>query len=99
MIRCLGPPPPINNITPFSVGGRNAKASPTAATFEAIYGHSLDTVLHGTGEETFDAVKMLKSADPAKYKPAPGVSYPRGRFGDSMRPLAQLVKANLAVQV
>jgi uncharacterized protein (DUF1501 family) len=42
---------------------------------------------------------MLKSADPAKYKPAPGADYPRGRFGDSLRQLAQLIKANLGVQV
>ena len=89
----------INNINDFSVGGRNPKASPVANTFEAMYDHSLDTVLHGTGEETFDAVKMLKSADPSKYKPAPGADYPKGHFGDSMRQLAQLIKANLGVQV
>ncbi len=89
----------INNINDFSVGGRNQKASPVANTFEAMYDHSLDTDLHGTGEETFDAVKMLKSADPSKYKPAPGADYPKGRFGDSMRQLAQLIKANLGVQV
>ena len=64
-----------------------------------MYDHSLDTVMHGTGEETFDAVKMLKSADPSKYKPAPGADYPKGRFGDSLRQLAQLIKANLGVQV
>ncbi len=29
-------------------------------------------MLHGTGKETFDAVKMLKAADPARYTPAPG---------------------------
>jgi uncharacterized protein (DUF1501 family) len=89
----------MNNINDFSVGGRNAKASPAATAFEAMYDHSADTVLHGTGEETFDAVKMLKAADPAKYKPAPGADYPKGRFGDSLRQLAQLIKANLGVQV
>jgi len=89
----------INNINDFSVGGRNPKASPVANTFEAMYDHSLDTVMHGTGEETFDAVKMLRSADPSKYKPAPGVDYPKGHFGDSMRQLAQLIKADLGVQV
>jgi uncharacterized protein (DUF1501 family) len=56
-------------------------------------------VLHGTGQETFDAVKMLKSADPSKYKPAVGADYPKGRFGDSLKQLAQLIKANLGVQV
>ncbi|MGA8270954.1 MAG: DUF1501 domain-containing protein [Candidatus Sulfotelmatobacter sp.] len=89
----------LNNINDFSVGGRNPKPSPAATAFEAMYDHSSDTVLHGTGEETFDAVKMLKSADPSKYKPAPGVDYPKGRFGDSLRQLAQLIKANLGVKV
>jgi uncharacterized protein (DUF1501 family) len=59
----------------------------------------VDTVLHGTGAETFDAVKMLRSADPAKYTPAAGANYPRGRFGDSLRQVAQLLKANLGVEV
>src|SRR5579872_4158441 len=89
----------MNNINAFSVGGRNPRGSPLANTFEAMYDHSLDTVLHGTGEETFDAVKMLRSADTSKYKPAAGVDYPRGRFGDGLQQLAQLIKANLGVQV
>ena len=89
----------LNSINDFTIGGRSQKASPVANTFEAMYDHSLDAMLHGSGEKTFDAVKMLKSADPAKYKPAPGAAYPRGRFGDSLRQLAQLIKANLGVQV
>ena len=89
----------VNNINDFGVGGRNPNAAPIANTFEAMYDHSVDSVLHGTGEETFDAVKMLKSADPAKYQPAAGADYPRGRFGDSLKQLAQLIKANLGVQV
>jgi uncharacterized protein (DUF1501 family) len=89
----------VNNINDFGVGGRNPNATPIANTFEAMYDQSVDSVLHGTGQETFDAVKMLKAADPSKYKPAPGADYPRGRFGDSLRQLAQLIKANLGVQV
>ncbi len=89
----------VNNINDFGVGGRNPNAAPIANTFEAMYDQSVDSVLHGTGQETFDAVKMLKAADPAKYKPAAGAEYPRGRFGDSLKQLAQLIKANLGVQV
>jgi len=89
----------VNNINDFGVGGRNPNAAPIANTFEAMYEQSVDSVLHGTGQETFDAVKMLKAADPAKYKPAVGADYPRGRFGDSLKQLAQLIKANLGVQV
>ena len=64
-----------------------------------MYDQSVDTVLHGTGKETFEAVKMLRSADPAKYTPVAGANYPRGRFGDSLKQLAQLIKANLGVQI
>src|SRR6202035_2173618 len=62
----------VNNLNDFSVGGKNPNAAPMSNTFEAMYDHSVDAVLHGTGQETFDAVKMLRTADPAKYMPASG---------------------------
>jgi uncharacterized protein (DUF1501 family) len=89
----------INNLNDFAVGGRGPAAAPVSNTFEAMYSQSVDTVLHGTGQETFEAVKMLKAADPGRYTPAPGAKYPRGRFGDSLRQVAQLMKANLGVEV
>jgi len=87
------------DIRGFAVGGRGPNASAASTTFEAMYEQSVDTVLHGTGNETFEAVKMLKSVDPEKYTPAAGANYPRGRFGDSLRQVAQLIKANLGVEV
>jgi uncharacterized protein (DUF1501 family) len=89
----------LNNLNDFSIGGKNPKAVPVSNTFEAMYDNSVDAVMHGTGQETFEAVKMLRTADPAKYTPASGANYPNGRFGDSLRQLAQLIKANLGVQV
>ena len=89
----------LNNVNDFGVGGRNPNAAALGSTFESMYAQSVDTVLHGTGSETFEAVKMLKSADPNKYQPAPGANYPRGVFGDRLRQTAQLLKANLGVEV
>jgi uncharacterized protein (DUF1501 family) len=89
----------ISSINDFEVGGRNPNAAPISDTFEAMYANSADTLLHGTGTETFEAVKMLKAADPAKYVPSAGANYPRGRFGDSLRQVAQLLKADLGVEV
>jgi uncharacterized protein (DUF1501 family) len=89
----------MNNLNDFAVGGQNPKSSRAASAFEAMYDHSSDPMLHSTGEETFEAVRMLKAAVPAKYDPARGANYPKGRFGDSLRQLAQLLKANLGVQV
>src|SRR5579864_749871 len=89
----------ISDIRGFAVGGRGPGGNVASNSFEAMYEQSVDTVLHGTGNETFEAVKMLKSADPEKYTPAPGANYPPGRFGDSLRQVAQLIKANLGVEV
>jgi uncharacterized protein (DUF1501 family) len=89
----------MGNIREFAVGGRGPAGNIASNSFEAMYEQSVDTVLHGTGNETFEAVKMLRAADPDKYSPAPGANYPRGRFGDSLRQVAQLVKANLGVEV
>jgi uncharacterized protein (DUF1501 family) len=88
----------LNNINEFGVGGR--VGAPVAAnTFEAMYAQSVDTVLHGTGNETFEAAKMLKAADPARYTPARGANYPQGQFGQGLRQVAQLMKADLGVEV
>jgi uncharacterized protein (DUF1501 family) len=89
----------VNNVNAFGIAGGNPAAAPLGNTFEAMYAQSVDAVLHGTGQETFEAVKMLKSADPQHYTPAPGANYPKGRFGDALRQTAQLIKANLGVQI
>jgi uncharacterized protein (DUF1501 family) len=67
--------------------------------FEAMYSQSVDNVLHGTGQETFEAVKLLKQVNPSQYKETPGANYPRGRFGDSLRQVAQLVKSDIGLEI
>ena len=89
----------VSNVNQFGIAGGNPAAVPVGNTFEAMYDQSVDTVLHGTGQETFEAVKMLKSADPKKYLPAPGANYPNGRFSDALRQTAQLIKVNVGVQI
>lgn len=88
----------VSNLADFSVGGRGPQTSPISNAFQAMYDESSDAVLHGTGTETFEAVKMLKAADPAKYQPAAGVFYPNTQFGNSLKQVAQLMKADLGVE-
>jgi len=83
----------LDNIKDFGV-----QSTPAAAGFAAMYDQSTDSILHGTGQETFEAVKMLKAADPTKYTPAAGANYPGGPFGNSLKQIAQLLKANLGVE-
>jgi uncharacterized protein (DUF1501 family) len=68
-------------------------------SFEALYEQGVRDVLHGTGRETFEAVKMLRSANAARIAPAHGAEYPRGPFGEAMRQIAQLVKADIGLEV
>lgn len=83
----------LDNIRDFGV-----QSSTAASGFAAMYDSSTDSILHGTGQETFEAVKMMQVADPAKYTPAAGVEYPNGPFGNSLKQIAQLLKANLGVE-
>ncbi|MGC1423268.1 MAG: DUF1501 domain-containing protein, partial [Terracidiphilus sp.] len=68
------------------------------SAFEAMYGGSGDHIFHAAGEETFEAVKMLREANPAQYQPAAGVEYPNSEFGNRMKQVAQLLKSNLGVE-
>ena len=88
----------VNNLADFSVGGKGPQTSPISNAFQAMYDESSDAMLHGTGQETFEAVKMLKAADPAHYQPAAGVVYPATPFGNSLKQIAQLMKADLGVE-
>src|SRR5207237_10880013 len=69
------------------------------ASFEAEYAAAADAVLNGTGREAFNAIKMLKVADPSKYQPANGADYPRSPFGQSLRQIAQLTKSAVGLEV
>jgi uncharacterized protein (DUF1501 family) len=88
----------LSSVNSFAVGGRGPVASPAANAFQAMYGQSGDQIFHATGEETFEAVKMLHEANPAQYKPAPGIEYPNNEFGNNMKQIAQLLKSNLGIE-
>src|SRR5438552_9423515 len=78
---------------------RPSAGTTVAQGFEGMYASAVHDVLHGTGQETFDAIQFLKKSDPARYAPAAGVEYPRGRYGDSLKQVAQLIKADVGVEV
>jgi uncharacterized protein (DUF1501 family) len=69
------------------------------ASFESEYAAAADQVLNKTGGQAFDAVRMLKAADPSKYQPENGADYPRSGYGEALRQIAQLVKADVGLEV
>jgi uncharacterized protein (DUF1501 family) len=69
------------------------------ASFESEYAAAANSVLHSTGREAFDAVRMLKKADPSQYAPANGAEYPRSPFGEALKQIAQLIKADVGLEI
>jgi uncharacterized protein (DUF1501 family) len=69
------------------------------ASFESEYAAAANSVLHSTGREAFDAVRMLKQADPSQYAPGNGAEYPRSPFGEALKQIAQLIKADVGLEI
>jgi uncharacterized protein (DUF1501 family) len=69
------------------------------SAFEAEYAAAAEGVLHSTGREAFDAVRMMKTANPQQYATANGAEYPRSAFGEALRQIAQLVKADVGLEI
>lgn len=98
MLQGTAPALAVSQLAQFGIraGGSSDRVG---ASFEAEYAAAADSVLNGTGREAFNAIKMLKTADPSKYEPANGADYPRGPFGQSLRQIAQLTKANVGLEI
>ncbi len=88
----------ISNVQDFAVGGRGPYPAPAAAAFQSMYDQSSDSLLHSTGDSTFEAIKMLRSTDPAHYAPSAAANYPNSPFAKNMMQIAQLLKANLGLE-
>jgi len=78
---------------------RPAAGATVARGFEDMYAGAVRDVLHGTGQETFEAIEFLKKTDPGRYAPSAGAAYPRGRYGESLKQIAQLLKADVGVEM
>jgi len=87
----------IGQLGQFGIRGRDGEMM--ASGFEAQYAQAADSLLGSTGREAFDAVKMLKDANPGSYTPGNGAEYPRSGFGEAMKQIAQIVKSDLGLEV
>ncbi len=86
----------ISNLADFTIRAGKSSAN-VQGGFEAIYDQTVNDVLGGTGNETFEAVNYLKRVNPAQYKPENGAQYPRTPFGNSLLQIAQLIKAGVGL--
>ncbi|MDQ6676785.1 MAG: DUF1501 domain-containing protein [Acidobacteriota bacterium] len=82
-----------------SIVNFQVKDTAAAKAFESLYSGSQDQILNGAGKETFEAVSLLQAIQKTPYQPASGADYPKSRFGNNMRQIAQLIKSNVGVEV
>ena len=86
------------NLNDFAI--RAGKSSANMQTgFEALYSQYNKDVIAGTGREAFEAVNSLKKSNPAQYKTENDAVYPTNQFGNSLRQIAQLIKADVGLEV
>jgi uncharacterized protein (DUF1501 family) len=85
----------MNSLEEFSV-----RASGTdVQRLEALYRTGRADLVQGSGKEMFDAIKILKEANPQQYRVANGAQYPNSQFGNRLRSIAQLIKSGVGLEV
>jgi uncharacterized protein (DUF1501 family) len=98
MLQGRAPALAMNQIGQFGI--RAGRASDVVATsFESQFAAAADLVLNNTGREAFEAMRMLQRVDTAGYRAERGADYPRSPFGQALRQIAQLVKADVGLEV
>ena len=98
MPRILEGPQPVvamNSLDEFTVRATGSQAD----RLEALYRTGKADVIHAAGADTFEAVKMLRAANPQRYTPRNGAQYPATEFGRRLRQIAQLVRADVGMEI
>ncbi len=91
----------VTNLRSFKVDLPGSRGASQAAGegFEALYEQTSQGLLRDTAQDTFEAVDMLKKLDVRRYRPSPGVRYPRSPLGNSLQQIAFLVKSDVGLEV
>ncbi len=83
----------VDDLAKFQVGSHEA-----APMLEKLYASASDAALRRQGRGTFEAVRMIESIRQQSYLPANGAQY-QGGLGRRLRQVAQLIKANVGIEV
>jgi uncharacterized protein (DUF1501 family) len=82
-----------------SIGAFQVRDQQAAAEFQQMFEASKDPLLQATARETFEAMSMLQAIQKQPYTPAAGAQYPRAPLGDSLKQIAQLIKADVGMEM
>ncbi|HEY0555944.1 MAG TPA: DUF1501 domain-containing protein, partial [Thermoanaerobaculia bacterium] len=96
-LRGTVPATSLASIADFHLQGFEDQVSRFQGTLASLY--SGTTFLDVQALQTFGAVDRLAAVDPGQYQPANGATYPDSDFGNAMKQIGQLIKADLGLEV
>jgi uncharacterized protein (DUF1501 family) len=85
----------MNSIEEFAIRANG----PGAANIEAMYAAGGADVVHAAGSEMLEAMKILRAANPLQFQPRNGADYPRSPFGQRLRQISQLIRADVGMEI
>ncbi len=99
VLRGTSPALAIDNLRTFGIRAGRSTQDRVASAFEELYGGSASGLVASSAEEGFEAIRMLEATNPAAIEPDHGAQYPNSGFARQMRQLAQLVKADVGLEI
>ncbi|MEO8430297.1 MAG: DUF1501 domain-containing protein [Acidobacteriota bacterium] len=88
----------MTSVAAFGIRGGTA-SGPASASFESMYGDAVSGSLSATAHESFEALRILKSAGSETRAPQNGAEYPKTPFGASLRQIALLIQSDVGLEV
>lgn len=90
----------IDDLRSFGLTARGPESSDRLTrAFAELYRGSATGLLSSSSAEAFEAIRMLREADPGQLAPENGADYPRGKLGSNLKQIAQLIKAGLGMEI
>lgn len=87
----------LQSIADYHLHGRDERIGEIQSLLRALYANS-DDILSITADRTLATIDVLSKIDGNNYQPA-GRAYPEEDFGQAMKTVAQLVQADVGVEV
>ncbi len=87
----------MQSIADFHLQGRAEDLAAFRQSLEALYGG--DDWFDADARATFAALDMLERSNPTQYRPENGAEYPQTPFGIGLSQIAQLIKAEVGLEV
>ncbi len=90
----------LRSIADFHLGGRQEQLAQVQRTLSGLYRVETPTdILSGQAAQVFNTMSQLEELASQFYTPEYGAEYPDSEFGQGLRQIAQLIKADMGLEI